>query len=127
MPIASLNPFRKTAPSRATSTSVTSTGWPSSACGTKGFSSRWAVASAAERVIVITKSVATKPSRHRTNSLPCHQGSSFSSIAIEPSPWGLSSATRLYIGRAPNRVSRTRIRVASGERAPAARAAMPGW
>ena len=55
-----------------------------------GFSTMWAVASAAERVIVMTKPVATKPIRQRTNSLPCHQGSSRSSIEIEPSPCGLS-------------------------------------
>jgi uncharacterized membrane protein len=30
----------------------------------------------------------------RTKSLPCHHGSSRSSIAIEPSPCGLSAATR---------------------------------
>jgi hypothetical protein len=48
-------------------------------------------------------------------------------MEIEPSPCGLSAATRLYIGNAPKRVIRTRMRVASGERAPAARAAMPGW
>ena len=36
----------------------------------------------------------TKPSSTRTKSLPCHQESRRSSIAIEPSPWGLSAATR---------------------------------
>jgi hypothetical protein len=76
-----------------------------------------AAASAAERVIVITNPVATKPIRTRTKSFPCHQESSFSSIEIEPSPWGLAAATRLYIGSAPKSVTRTRTRVAIGERA----------
>ena len=39
-----------------------------------------------------------------------------SSIEIEPSPCGLSSATRRYIGSAPNRVNKTRTSVANGER-----------
>ncbi len=91
-----------------------------------GFSAMWAVASAAERVIVITKPVATNPIRHSTSSLPCHQPSNRSSIEIEPSPCGLATATRLYIGSAPNSVTRTRISVAIGESAPAASAAIPG-
>ena len=44
--------------------------------------------------MVMMKSVAANPSRTSTNSLPCQNGSSRSSIAIEPSPCGLSSATR---------------------------------
>ena len=36
--------------------------------------------------MVMTKSVATKPSSTRTKSLPCHQASSRSSMAIDPSP-----------------------------------------
>ena len=59
-----------------------------------GFSTRCADASAAESVIVITKSVAAKPSSTRTKSLPFQKLSSRSSMAIEPSPRGLSSATR---------------------------------
>ena len=77
--------------------------------------------------MVIRKSVAAKPSKVRTNSLPCQNDSSRSSIAIEPSPWGLSSATRRYTGRAPARVTITSTMVAIGESRPAARAAMPGW
>ena len=59
-----------------------------------GFSIRWAVASAADRVMVIMKSVAAKPSRASTNSLPFQNDNSRSSMAIEPSPCGLSAATR---------------------------------
>ena len=43
MPIASLKPFRKTAPSSAISTSVTATSWPCSEAGMNGFSTTWAV------------------------------------------------------------------------------------
>ena len=75
----------------------------------------WAAASAAERVMVMMKLVATKPIKTSTKSFPCHQGSSRSSMAIEPSPCGLSSATRLYMGKAPKRVIKTRISVAIGE------------
>ena len=42
----------------------------------------------------IYRRVAAKPSRTRTNTLPFQNESSRSSIAIEPSPWGLSRATR---------------------------------
>ena len=94
MPMASLNPIRNTPPSSASSTSVTSTRSPCRKSGTNGFSSRCAVASAADSVIVITKSVAANPSRASTKNLPHHCGASFSSIAIEPCPYGLSSATR---------------------------------
>ena len=59
-----------------------------------GFSTMCAVASAAESVIVMMKSVATKPSRTSTKSLPFHHDSRWASIEIEPSPCGLSSATR---------------------------------
>ena len=62
--------------------------------GVKGFSTIWAVASAADRVIVMMKSVATNPSRTKTKSLPFHRESSRSNMEIEPSPCGLSSATR---------------------------------
>ena len=54
----------------------------------------WAVASAADSVIVIRKSVAANPSSTRTKILPFQNDSNRSSIAIEPSPCGLSSATR---------------------------------
>ena len=38
--------------------------------GQKGFSTMWAVASEAERVMVTTHPVATNPSGQRTNSVP---------------------------------------------------------
>jgi hypothetical protein len=44
-----------------------------------------------------------------------------------PWPCGLMAATRLYIGSAPNSVSRTSTSVAIGDSAPAARNAMLGW
>ncbi len=43
-----------------------------------------------------------------------------------PWPCGLIAATRLYIGSAPNSVSRTSTSVAMGESVPAARKAMLG-
>lgn len=49
-----------------------------------------------------------------------------SSIEIDPRPFGLSSATRRYIDKAPKRVRSTISSVATGERTPAASAAMPG-
>ena len=61
---------------------------------TYGFSTACALASAADSVMVMRKSVAAKPSSTRTNSLPFQNDSSRSSIAIEPSPRGLSRATR---------------------------------
>ena len=84
------------------------------------------MASADDSVIVMIQEVATNPSRVSTNSLPHQNGSSRSSIATEPCPFGLSSATRRYIGSIPNRVSATISNVASGDTAPAASAAMPG-
>ncbi len=86
----------------------------------------WTVASAPDRVIVMIHEVQTKPSSTSTNSLPHQNGSSFSSIATEPCPCGLSRATRRYIGSMPSRVSATISRVASGDSAPAASAAMAG-
>ncbi len=86
IPIASVKPLRKTAPSSAIRNSVTPTWCPSSNSGAKGFPSTWAEASAAESVIVMMKSVATKPSRTSTKSLPCHQVSSRSSMPMESSP-----------------------------------------
>ena len=85
-----------------------------------------AVASAAERVMVMTHAVATNPSRHRTNILPFQNESSLSSIETDPCPCGLSAATTRYIGSIPNRVSSTMSPVAMGERAPALAAAMAG-
>ena len=92
-----------------------------------GFSTRWAVASAADSVMVIRKSVAAKPSSTSTNTLPAQRGSNRSSMAMEPSPRKLSLATQRYTGSAPNSVSSTSTMVAIGDRKPAARAAMPGW
>ena len=77
--------------------------------------------------MVMTKSVAAKPSSTSTNSLPDHRPSNRSSMAIEPWPWGLCCATRRYTGSAPKRVRATSTRVASGLSRPAASAAMPGW
>jgi hypothetical protein len=84
MPIASLKPLRKTAPSSASSTRVMATSWPWRNSGTKGFSTTWAVASAEERVMVTNQAVATNPSRHSTNTLPDQNESRRSSIEIEP-------------------------------------------
>jgi hypothetical protein len=66
MPMASLNPRRNTAASAASSTSVTTNWRPCRKSGAYGFSSRCVDASAADRVIVIMKSVAAKPSSTRT-------------------------------------------------------------
>ena len=59
-------------------------------------------------------------------SLPGQNESNLSSIEIEPCPCGLSSAMRLYIDTIANSVRATMSRVAMGERAPAASAAIPG-
>ena len=85
-----------------------------------------AVASAADRVIVMIHEVATNPSRTSTNSFPHQNGSSRSSMATEPWPFGLSAATLRYIGSMPSRVRATMSSVASGDTTPAASAAMPG-
>jgi hypothetical protein len=49
-----------------------------------------------------------------------------SSMASEPSPRGLSAATRRYTGSAPNSVTPISTIVASGEMTPAARNAIAG-
>ena len=124
--MASPKPFRKMAPSTISSAIVTRIG----CCihsGASGFSIRCAAASAADSVMVMTKLVAAKPSRHSTTTLPFQRGNRFSSIRMLPWPCGLISATRLYIGSAPNSVSSTRTSVAIGESVPAAMNAMPGW
>ena len=69
-PIASVNPRRKTPPSSATRPIVIHSSWPCRKSGTCGFSTTWALASAAERVIVMMKSVSAKPRSTSTNSLP---------------------------------------------------------
>ncbi len=94
MPIASVKPRRNTAASRASSTRVMSTSWPCRNDGRYGFSTAWAVASAADSVIVTRRSVAAKPSSTSTKTLPAHHGRIRSSIAVEPSPLELSRATR---------------------------------
>ena len=63
-------------------------------------------------------------SRIRTKIFPRQNGKRFSSIATEPWPWGLSCATRRYIGSIPSSVRATISRVASGHKAPAASAAI---
>jgi hypothetical protein len=123
---ATLNPARNTAPSTASRNRVIAICWSQRNPGVKGFSTMWAVASADDRVMVMIQEVATKPSRHRTNSLPPQNDSSRSSMATEPCPYGLSAATRRYTGSIPNRVSSTISRVATGERAPAASTAIAG-
>lgn len=100
IPMASVKPRRNTAISAASSTRVITTCWPWKKLGASSTS---------------------------TNTLPAHHGSRCSSMAMEPSPLGLSFATRRYTGRAPSSVSRTSTRVASGDSVPAASAAMPGW
>ena len=73
---------------------MTPTGWWKAA-GTNGFSTMWAVASAAESVIVMMKSVKANPSRTSTKALPFQRGSSSSSIRMLPWPCGLCAATWL--------------------------------
>ena len=57
-----------------------------------------------------------EPQEASTSTLPFQNESNLSSIEIEPCPLGLSSATRLYIGRAPNRVKSTMKRGDGRER-----------
>ena len=123
---ASLKPSRNTPPSRSRKNTVMATACPCSASGMRGDSSRCTDASAADKVMVMIHDVATKPRRTRTNTLPRQNGRRSSSMATDPCPWGLSLATREYMGSMPSRVSRTMSRVASGDSAPAASAAMPG-
>jgi hypothetical protein len=73
---------------------VTPTWWCSTP-GTNGFSTMWALASAAESVIVMMKSVKAKPRRTSTNALPFQRGSSSSSMRMLPWPCGLCDATWL--------------------------------
>ena len=76
--------------------------------------------------MVMIHDVATNPSSTRTKTFPRQNGSRFSSMATDPCPCGLSWATRRYIGSMPSSVRATISRVASGDSAPAASAAMPG-
>ena len=103
--MASPKPRRNTAPSSSDEDERDEHPMPWRKAGANGFSTMCAVASAADSVIVMMKSVATKPSSTRTKSLPRQHDSSRSSMAIEPSPCGLSAATRRYTGSAPSSVS----------------------
>ena len=77
--------------------------------------------------MVMTKSVAAKPSSTSTSTLPFQPLSRFSSMAIEPCPAKLRPATWMYTGSAPSMVTRTRMTVAIGATTPAASSAIPGW
>jgi len=92
-----------------------------------GFSTACLAASADERVMVMTKAVLANPMSSSTATLPFQPVSSFSSIATEPRPMYERRATAAYVGRAPKSVTNTTSAVATGERTPAARNAMPGW
>ena len=87
---------------------------------------RWAVASAAESVIVTMKPVAANPSRQSASALPRHRGSSSSRTEMLPCP------LRAQLRHAPVHRERAEERqqqedsVASGDSTPAARNAMPG-
>ena len=84
--IASRNPLMKTNPRSASRPSVSASRWlPRYGCRI-GFSTACCAASAADRVMVMTKSVAANPKRARTNIFPVHSGRSASSMAIEPWP-----------------------------------------
>ena len=83
---ASLKPSRNTPPRISRSTTVISTAPPCRNPDRYGFSSMCTVASAEDNVIVMIHEVATNPSRTSTNSFPCQNGSSFSSIATDPCP-----------------------------------------
>ena len=125
-PIASVKPSRNTPPRTSSSTTVMATACPCSAPGASGFSIKCTLASAADKVIVTIHDVATNPNNTSTNTLPRQNGKSRSNIATDPCPCGLSRATRQYIGNIPSSVSATINRVASGDKAPAAKAAIPG-
>ena len=113
---------------RRASSSVSSTGWCSQLSGTNGFSMMCAVASAADSVMVMMKSVNAKPSRHQHERLapPARQQ------LLEHQDAAL--AVRAVLGHL--RVDRQRDEQRDQDRArtwrsataaPAARNAMPGW
>ena len=58
-----------------------------------GLLMRWAAASAADSVLVITKSVAAKPMSTRTTSFAPQPRNIRSIMPIEPTPSGVSPAT----------------------------------
>ena len=95
MPMASLKPLRKTAPrTRDQHERDDRPRWPPSSAGGEGFSSevRGGVGGGErDGDDEIGRGEAEEQS---TKSLPCQPGSSRSSIAIEPCPWGLCAATR---------------------------------
>ena len=82
-------------------------------------------ASAADSVMVITKSVAANPGEAGDDDLALQRGNGNededAALAVRA-----HRATRLYIGSAPNSVRRTSTSVAMGESVPAARKAMLG-
>jgi hypothetical protein len=69
--MASLNPFKKIAARIVSNASVTAI-WLFIHIGVNGFCLKCAAASAADSVIVMTKSVVAKPSRIRAEVLPVH-------------------------------------------------------
>ena len=81
---------------------------PAASRGRTGSRSACAVASAAESVMVIMKSVAAKPSRTRTSSFPPQRGNSRSSMAMEP--FAARGSRRPPGGRPAGRPARSRRR-----------------
>jgi hypothetical protein len=84
-------------------------------------------ASAADSVMVITKSVAAKPSRTRTSPLPFQPLRRFSSIGDRALP-GVAASGHLRVDR-QRAEQRDEHEDDGGDRghAPAASSAMPGW
>ena len=94
--------FKNTAPKKPTRTSVNRIrDSKTKLCSTKGFSIMWAVSIGRRKRDRNNKARRDKPEQHKNEHLALPPGKSFSSIEIEPSPCGLSSATLLYIGSAP--------------------------
>ena len=90
-PITSAKPRKNIPPSNTSKPMVNNSrclSWPkdSEPKGQKELEMICSAASAAERVLVITKSVAAKPRRVMTKALPTQPCSNFSSIPIEPKP-----------------------------------------
>ena len=125
MPMTSLKPRMNDAPSRTSRNDVRKTAClvlaKSSAGGVGqfGFWIRWTAASAVDSVLVMTKSVAANPSSTSTSTLPPHPWTSRASIPIDPWPACDRPATYRYSGSAPNSVTATSTRVASGASSPA--------
>ena len=83
-PTASLNPARNTPQRISSNTIVISTCWSVRTSGANGFSTKCAVASADDSVIVIIHDVATNPSSVSTNSFPGQNVSRRSNMATDP-------------------------------------------